>query len=541
MATIGTFHLPAGISTEDYEGLLELIAKSGSYDAASKSLIIKNGTGEDAATLFEIPLDVTGQFSGDAASVGCTVTVDADGKIKVVVDQTLIDDVAANKAAVAKNAEDIAKNAEDIGKNGEAIAKNAEDIAKNAEDIAKNAEDISANAEAIAANAEEIAKVDGKISTAIGGMAHDITYEDLTITIPMKAADGTEGTPLVINLPKDNFLRSGSYDAETQELVLVVDDDLSAEGQKEIRIPASELVDVYTADNTGLGGVEVTVSDDNKISAKLVIDAASILSVNAEGKLTIDTTGIYQAIADAKSDLEGQIATAKSDLEGQIATAKGDLEGQIATAKSDVEGQLAAAKGELEEAIGDVDEKVDALDEKVDGLYTPADGETAASGTIAVELSRIEGAHNTLAQTVADNKAEFDSHTHDYTELTGTPTKLSDFTNDLDVATTGAVAAKQDKVVVYETTVSRVKWVAGEDGATYALDLSAVGVDWAKGNIVDIAPKTAADGDVCLNAKVSSVVADAGNGTVTLTAESVPSADVAVVVTITPDVTVVGA
>ena len=493
--TIGTFHLPAGISTEDYEGLLALIAKSGSYDAATKSVVIKNGTSEDAETLFSFPLDVTGQFSGDEASVGCTVTVDAAGKIKVVVDQAITDDVAANKAAVAKNAED--------------IAKNAEDIAKNAEDIAKNA--------------EEIAKVDGKITTALGGFAHDVTYENLTITIPMKAADGTEGEPLVINLPKDNFLRSGSYDAATQELVLIVDDDTTEEGVKEVRIPASALVDVYTADNTGLGGVEVAISDDNKVSAKLIVDAASILSVNAEGKLTIDTTAIYQAIADAKSDLEGQIATAKGELQGAIDTAKGELQGAIDTAKGELQGNI------------------DALDDKVDGLYTPAEGETPASGAIATELARIDGAHNTLAETVAANKKTFDEHTHDYANLTGTPTRLSQFTNDLDIATSDAVAAKQDRVIVYETTIAAASWISTGSGATYALDLSAVDVDWSKNNAVDIAPKTAADGDVCLGAKVSNVVADAGAGKVTLSAKSVPSSDVAVIVTITPDVTVVGA
>ena len=41
--------------------------------------------------------------------------------------------------------------------------------------------------------------------------------------------------------------------------------------------------------------------------------------------------------------------------------------------------------------------------------------------------------------------------------------------------------------------------------------------------------------------ELSNVVADAGAGKVTLSAKSVPSADVAVVVTITPDVAVVGA
>lgn len=461
--TIGTFHLPAGISTEDYEGLLALISKAGSYDAATKTIIIKNGTGEDAVTLYEIPLDVTGQFSGDAASVGCTVSVGADGKIKVDVDQT----------AIQKNAED--------------IAKNAEDIAKNAEDIAKNAEDIAA--------------VDGKIATAIGGMAHDVTYENLTLTIPMKAADGTEGTPLVVNIPKDNFVRSGSYDANTKEIVLVVDDDTAVEGYTEVRIPAAALVDVYTADNTGLGGVEMAVSSDNKISGKILVDTTSILSVNTEGKLTIDTTAIYQAIADAKSELEGKITAAQEALQGNI----------------------------------------DALDEKVDALYTPAEGETAASGTIATELARIDGAHNTLAQTVADNKQAFDEHTHAYADITGTPTKLSDFTNDLDIASSDAVAAKQDKVVVYEATLAAASWTAGEDGATYSLDLTAADIDWAKDNVVDITPKTAADGDVCLNAKVSSVTADAGNGILTISAESVPSADVAVVVVITPDVAVVGA
>ena len=84
MAIIGTFHLPSGMSQNDETELRNLIAKGGIVDIENKQIVIKNGSTADAETLYTIPIsDLPKLMSGDATSVGTTVTVSDDGKIKV--------------------------------------------------------------------------------------------------------------------------------------------------------------------------------------------------------------------------------------------------------------------------------------------------------------------------------------------------------------------------------------------------------------------------------------------------------------------------
>lgn len=93
MAIIGTFHLPSGMSQNDQSELLKQIAKGGLVDIANKQIAIKNGSDVDSETLFTIPLvEIPKLFTGDTTSVGTTVTVSEDGKIKVdITDDVLTD------------------------------------------------------------------------------------------------------------------------------------------------------------------------------------------------------------------------------------------------------------------------------------------------------------------------------------------------------------------------------------------------------------------------------------------------------------------
>lgn len=80
----------------------------------------------------------------------------------------------------------------------------------------------------------------------------------LKLTVPIYG-----GQDLVVNLPKDKFVTSGRYDTDTQDIILTID------GQEEpVKIPATALVDVYTADNAGKD-IQIDISDDNIISAML--------------------------------------------------------------------------------------------------------------------------------------------------------------------------------------------------------------------------------------------------------------------------------
>lgn len=106
------------------------------------------------------------------------------------------------------------------------------------------------------------------------GIAHGIAYDAslLKITIPQYGSDD-----LVINIPKDKFVTTGKYYENYPEtdpthhkvIVLTIDNQ-----DEPVIIPAEALVNIYNADNTAKNLV-VTISDDNKISAQLIIDPAS--------------------------------------------------------------------------------------------------------------------------------------------------------------------------------------------------------------------------------------------------------------------------
>lgn len=106
------------------------------------------------------------------------------------------------------------------------------------------------------------------------GIAHGIAYDSslLKITIPQYGSED-----LVINIPKDKFITAGKYYENypetdpTHHKVIV----LTIENQVDpVIIPAEAFANIYTADNTAKNLV-VTISDDNKISAHLIIDPAS--------------------------------------------------------------------------------------------------------------------------------------------------------------------------------------------------------------------------------------------------------------------------
>ena len=119
------------------------------------------------------------------------------------------------------------------------------------------------------------------------------------------------GEAININLPKDNFVKSGSYDGDTQEIVLTM-----TQGG-EVRIPAVDLVDVYTVGNTAT--VAMTMDDSNNITANVKVSATggNALQAKADGLFVAptDISGKLNKVTAAKAD---EIITATAD--GQVKT-----------------------------------------------------------------------------------------------------------------------------------------------------------------------------------------------------------------------------
>lgn len=221
------------------------------------------------------------------------------------------------------------------------VAKNAADIKANSEEIAKKANVFTVgNGLVLAEN-----KIDVVVSTAEGNSlsvdANGLYVSVPEITVPEYSLDSVEspadayaaqyefkkdGVVLnTINIPKDQFLKEASYDADADELVFVFN---TAAGENTTRVNVADLVDTYTA------GSYITITDNaiavdyDSLKAKLDTDlvapvSAAVLAVDgrmttAEGKIaTLET-----ASADYVSRI-GVLETAKGDHETRIATLEG--------------------------------------------------------------------------------------------------------------------------------------------------------------------------------------------------------------------------
>lgn len=145
-------------------------------------------------------------------------------------------------------------------------------------------------------NYESEAKVE------LTGVAHGVTYENLKITIPMYGS----ATPLVIDIPKDKFVKTGEYKASyvykdvTYENVIV----LSIDNQEDpVIIPAKSLVDIYTADNTSSKTITVTISADNKVSAIVNVskEVNNVVEIKDDG-LFVSTGNKVDKLTEGNTD-----------------------------------------------------------------------------------------------------------------------------------------------------------------------------------------------------------------------------------------------
>lgn len=132
-----------------------------------------------------------------------------------------------------------------------------------------------------------VAKGGEPVNTVLTGVVNNPTYaaETRTITLPVFGGDA-----LVIELGKDAFVESGSYNStnKTIDLVLTSGD--------EVNIPVGSLIDIYTGLATP--SATVSVSSDNKISVNVKVSAT------ANNAITIEEDGLYVALPDAYTKTE---------------------------------------------------------------------------------------------------------------------------------------------------------------------------------------------------------------------------------------------
>lgn len=142
-------------------------------------------------------------------------------------------------------------------------------------------------------------------------IATQLTYDGATGVLSL--LDHADSTLASVNIPLDNFVKEGTYDADTKEIVLTM------QNANEVRIPASALVDIYTGDTTSSATVEV--SEGNVITATVKVSAAegNLLEVADDGLKVVvaaDATKMDKVEAEHADELLAADAEGNAKLTG---------------------------------------------------------------------------------------------------------------------------------------------------------------------------------------------------------------------------------
>ena len=215
--------------------------------------------------------------------------------------------------------------------------------------------------------------VDGAVDEAINNMDIRLDGEDLLYKLIVNGNENGE-----INIPKDQFLKSTSYDSENKKLVFVME---TADGEVTTEVSMSDLV---SSIESGVGEIQGEITQinekneaqDTAIANKADASALDNLATKAEVE-AVDAKVDAIVIPDVtelatKEELENAIAplAVKTEVTEEINSAVDGLNAAIADKADKTELETLATKAEVEA----VDAKVDALEiPSIEGLAKSAD------------------------------------------------------------------------------------------------------------------------------------------------------------------------
>lgn len=228
------------------------------------------------------------------------------------------------------------------------------------------------------------------------------------------------GEAISINLPKEDFVSGGSYDNRTHEIVLT----LTQGG--EVRIPATDLVDVYTASSTET--VEMTVHDNN-ITANV--------KVSSEGgnQIVKKSDGLYVAVP----NVDGKMNKVAGERADEILTATVDGQAQLSGLKAGGETLSEAPNGTTLATEAAVSAIKTALENQLGNKFDKSKVKTAPAASASVASD----------EHVLSEKAVL-------TKMEALDNKKIDKTN---IATTiNAEGASNEKVVSEAAIVAAMSW-----------------------------------------------------------------------------------
>lgn len=130
-------------------------------------------------------------------------------------------------------------------------------------------------------------------------LAYDGSTGNLTLT-------GSNGLTKTINIPVDNFVKSGSYDPSTNSLILVLQND------EEITIPVDGLIEEWTVANTQT--LELERDKSAQPSGSIVLKGNVKISATEGNQLTTNSDGLFVPAVDLSS-LTTDVNQLKTDVQ----------------------------------------------------------------------------------------------------------------------------------------------------------------------------------------------------------------------------------
>ena len=221
----------------------------------------------------------------------------------------------------------------------------------------------------------------------IGGFVTGASYAGDTGILTFTVQGGEN---VSVNLPKENFVKSGSYDPVAKDLILVLQDNT------EIKIPAGDLID--TSEFKSSETVDMSVGEDGFVKAEVKISAES------GNTLVKKADGLYVAAADVSNKLD-KVAASKA---GEIVIAKADGTVEVSGVKAGAatlgaapnattlatEAAVNAIKTALESSIATKVAKTD-ISTAIGASATSSDAKVASERAVAVAIENVK------AETVA--------------------------------------------------------------------------------------------------------------------------------------------
>lgn len=197
------------------------------------------------------------------------------------------------------------------------------------------------------------------------------------LTVPV-----TGGDDVVVNIGKDIFIDPAAhngYDEATKSIVIYLNDG-SGETKEptKISIPATGLVDVYTAQ--GGNGISANVTDGNVIEVSLVLDPDSknalvlgtnglMLDLSAYAK-TADVTNVTDALQTAVEKAQKQADDNKAAIEvlNGADTVEGSVDNKIKVAKTAIDAAVGEVKKTADQNKADIATANEAIRANTDNI-----------------------------------------------------------------------------------------------------------------------------------------------------------------------------